>query len=356
MLTREGYKSLVDLSSYDRLVPRSLCVLGAGSWGTALASMANGDVHLWCRRTELADEINLSRRNTRYTGEMVVPENVVATASLEVACHDAEVVLVAVPSTGFRAVVEAAAAFVDDAALLSLTKGLERGSHATMTEVLRASFERSQLGVLTGPNLAKEIALGMPAASVVAIHDATAATLVQARLHGPRLRVYSTRDVVGCEIAGVTKNVLAIAAGVSDGLGFGDNTRATIITRGLAEMARLAVAMGGQSATVSGLAGVGDLVATCTSDRSRNRRVGIALGQGRSLEQALESVGEVAEGVVSAQPLLELGASHGVELPICEQVADMIAGTSTPAQSLAALTSRPAREERDRDGGRGSGP
>jgi glycerol-3-phosphate dehydrogenase (NAD(P)+) len=318
--------------------------------------MANGDVRLWCRRKELADEINVSRRNARYTGEMVLPANVVATASLEQACRGAEVVLVAVPSTGFRAVAEAAAPFIDDdAALLSLTKGLERGTHATMTEVLRASFARSEPGVLTGPNLAKEIALGMPAASVVAIRDVTAATLVQARLHGPRLRVYSSADVVGCEVAGVTKNVLAIAAGVSDGLGFGDNTRAAIITRGLAEMGRLAVAMGGQSATVSGLAGVGDLVATCTSDRSRNRRVGIALGQGRSLEEALESVGEVAEGVVSAQPLLELGASYGVELPICEQVAAMVAGVSSPAQSLAALTSRPAREERDRGDEGGSG-
>ena len=164
-------------------------------------------------------------------------------------------------------------------------------------------------------------------------------------MHSARLRVYSSSDVVGCEVAGVTKNVLAIAAGVSDGLGFGDNTRAAIITRGLAEMGRLAVARGGQAATMSGLAGVGDLVATCTSDRSRNRRVGIALGAGRSLEAALESVGEVAEGVVSAQPLLELALAANVELPICEQVAAMVAGDATPAQALTVLTSRPAREE-----------
>ena len=326
-----------------------MCVLGAGSWGTALAALAADEVVLWCRRDELADEINASRRNARYTGDMRLPDNVAATASLEQACRGAEIVLVAVPSVGFRTVVQTAAQFVEgDAVLLSLTKGLERGTHATMTEVLLASSPYSPVGVLTGPNLAKEIALGMPAASVVATADPRAAMLVQARLHGPRLRVYSSSDVVGCEVAGVTKNVLAIAAGVSDGLGFGDNTRATIITRGLAEMSRLAVAMGGHPATVSGLAGVGDLVATCTSDRSRNRRVGIALGEGCSLAEALQSLGEVAEGVVSAQPLLELATAHGVELPICDQVAAMVAGTSTPAQALAALTSRPAREERDR--------
>jgi glycerol-3-phosphate dehydrogenase (NAD(P)+) len=328
---------------------RPLCVLGAGSWGTALAALASGDVVLWCRRSELAEEINATRRNARYTGDMVLPERLVASASLERACAGAAVVLVAVPSAGFRAVVQSAAGFLDDGtSLLSLTKGLERGTHATMTEVLRACAPGSPFGVLTGPNLAKEIALGMPAACVVATGDEATATLVQTRLHSPRLRVYSSADVVGCEVAGVTKNVLAIAAGVSDGLGFGDNTRATIITRGLAEMSRLAVAMGGLAATVSGLAGVGDLVATCTSDRSRNRRVGIALGQGRSLEEALEAVGEVAEGVVSAQPLVELASSRGVELPICEQVAAMVTGASTPAEALAALTSRPARGEWDR--------
>jgi glycerol-3-phosphate dehydrogenase (NAD(P)+) len=323
-----------------------MCVLGAGSWGTAIAAVATDEVLLWCRRDAVADEINATRSNPRYTGSMSLPDNVTATGSLERACRGAAAVLVAVPSVGFRSVVQAASEFIErDAALLSLTKGLERGTHATMTEVLGACVPQASIGVLTGPNLAKEIALGMPAASVVATVDHAAAALVQARLHSARLRVYSSSDVVGCEVAGVTKNVLAIAAGVSDGLGFGDNTRAAIITRGLAEMGRLAVARGGQAATMSGLAGVGDLVATCTSDRSRNRRVGIALGAGRSLEAALESVGEVAEGVVSAQPLLELALAANVELPICEQVAAMVAGDATPAQALTVLTSRPAREE-----------
>ncbi|HEV3213161.1 MAG TPA: NAD(P)H-dependent glycerol-3-phosphate dehydrogenase [Acidimicrobiales bacterium] len=327
---------------------RPLCVLGAGSWGTVVAALANGEVRLWARRPALAEELNATRRNPRYTGELVLGDGVRATSSLAEACAGAAAVLVAVPSAAFRSV---AAELTDlvarDAAVLSLTKGVERGSHATMTSVLRDCLPTASLGVLTGPNLAKELALGMPAACVVALRDEVGARLVQDRLHGPSFRVYTTSDVIGCEVAGATKNVLAIAAGVSDGLGFGDNTRATIITRGLAEMGRLGVAMGGEALTFGGLAGVGDLVATCTSDRSRNRRVGIGLGRGASLDDAIADVGEVAEGVVSAEPLVALARDRGVELPICEQVAAMVAGEATPAEALAALSARPARGEWD---------
>lgn len=331
---------------------RALCVLGAGSWGTAVASLASGDVVLWARRARLADEINETRRNEAYTGDLELPDSLRATGSLVEACRGAEAVLVAVPSVSFRAVAALLGALVDaDAPVLSLTKGVERGTHATMTRVLRECLPSAALGVVTGPNLAKEVALGMPAACVVAASDPASARLVQGRLHGERFRVYTSSDVTGCEVAGATKNVLAIAAGVSDGLGFGDNTRATIITRGLAEMARFGVAMGCESRTFSGLAGVGDLVATCTSDRSRNRRVGLALGRGATLDEAVDSVGEVAEGVVSARPLVELAAERGVELPICEQVAAMVSGAATPAEALAALSARPAREEWDATGG-----
>jgi glycerol-3-phosphate dehydrogenase (NAD(P)+) len=327
---------------------RPVCVLGAGSWGTVVASLASGEVRLWARRRELADELNASHRNPRYTGELVLAEHVVATSSLEEACAGAAAVLVAVPSAGFRPVAIALDGLVaTDAPVLSLTKGIERGSHATMTQVLRAYLPAASIGVLTGPNLAKELAQGMPAACVVALGDEAGARLVQDRLHGPSFRVYTTTDVVGCEVAGATKNVLAIAAGVSDGLGFGDNTRATIITRGLAEMGRLGVAMGAEALTFGGLAGVGDLVATCTSDRSRNRRVGIGLGRGATLAEAIASVGEVAEGVVSAEPLVALARDLGVELPICEQVAAMVAGTATPTEALATLAARPARGEWD---------
>ena len=325
-----------------------LCVLGAGSWGTALAAAAHGDVLLWARRDELAAEISSTRRNARYTAEMRIPATVRPTSSLQEACELASAILVAVPSTGFRTVMAEAAPFIAAGVpVLSLTKGIERGTHATMTAVLEATVPGVAAGVVTGPNLAKEIAAGMPAACVVAIESPLHAKLIQERLHCARLRVYTSNDVIGCEIAGATKNVLAIAAGVSDGLGFGDNTRATIITRGLAEMGRLGVAMGGQALTFGGLAGVGDLVATCTSDKSRNRRVGVALGQGSTLDDAVTSLGEVAEGVVSAAPLVALAGEHGVELPICEQVVRMVDGTATPAAALLALSSRPAREEWD---------
>jgi glycerol-3-phosphate dehydrogenase (NAD(P)+) len=325
-----------------------VCVLGAGSWGTVVAALARGPVRLWARRDELAREINATRHNARYTEGLVLPGSLSATSSLKDACEGAAAILVAVPSAGFRAVALALVGLVDAGTpVLSLTKGIERGTHATMTCILRECLPSAHVGALTGPNLAKELALGMPAACVVALGDADGARLVQERLHGPSFRVYTTTDVTGCEVAGATKNVLAIAAGVSDGLGFGDNTRATIITRGLAEMGRLGVAMGGEALTFGGLAGVGDLVATCTSDRSRNRRVGMGLGHGLSLDEAVARIGEVAEGVVSAEPLVALAADRDVELPICEQVAAMVAGDTTPAEALDALAARPARGEWD---------
>jgi glycerol-3-phosphate dehydrogenase (NAD(P)+) len=325
-----------------------LCVLGAGSWGTSVAALCTGEVRLWARRSELAAELNETRRNGRYTGDLELGPSVLATSSIAHACDGAAAVLVAVPSAAFRDVVlEAAKELSTTTPIFSLTKGVERGSHATMTQVIGECTPGAVVGVVTGPNLAKEIARGLPAACVVACADAEAARLVQERLHGPRFRVYTSSDVAGCEIAGAIKNVLAIAAGVSDGLGLGDNARAAVITRGLAEMVRLGVALGGNPLTFGGLAGVGDLVATCTSDRSRNRRVGLALGRGESVGAAVDSLGEVAEGVVSADPLVDLARSKGVELPLCEQVAAMVKGASTPAASFAALTARPARDEWD---------
>jgi glycerol-3-phosphate dehydrogenase (NAD(P)+) len=325
-----------------------ICVLGAGSWGTSVAALCSGEVRLWTRREQFASELNETRRNPRYTGSLELPVGVVATSSMAEACRDATAVLVAVPSAGFREVLGELAKHLKPATpVFSLTKGVERGSHATMTQVIAACAPDAIVGVVTGPNLAKEIAQGLPAACVVASADAGAARLVQDRLHSPRFRTYTSADVAGCEIAGAIKNVLAIAAGVSDGLGFGDNARAAVITRGLAEMVRLGVALGGDPMTFGGLAGVGDLVATCTSDRSRNRRVGLALGRGASVDEAVDALGEVAEGVVSADPLVDLARSKEVELPLCEQVAAMVAGRSTPSESLATLTARPAREERD---------
>ncbi len=334
--------------AYSPPVDAPVCVVGAGSWGTAVAALVNGPVRLWARRAELAARVEATRCNPEYTGALVLPASVEVTPSMARACEGAVAVLVAVPSAVFR---EVARGLRDELGpgvpVFSLTKGLERTTHATMTDVLAEVLPDAPRGVVTGPNLAKELAAGMPAACVVASADAAAVATVQARLHSTRFRAYASRDVVGCELAGVTKNVLAIAAGVADGLGFGDNTRATVITRGLAEMVRLGVALGGEALTFTGLAGVGDLVATCTSDRSRNRRVGLALGRGEPLEAALASLGEVAEGVVSAEPLVGLATEHGVELPLCEQVAAMVSGRVTPQEAFAALTARPARSEWD---------
>jgi glycerol-3-phosphate dehydrogenase (NAD(P)+) len=231
--------------------------------------------------------------------------------------------------------------------VVSLAKGVEAGTQRRMSEVIGEVLPGHPAGVLTGPNLAREVAEGQPAASVVALEDADQAEAVQRCLHTSTFRVYTATDVVGCEIAGATKNVMALAAGISDGLGFGENTRATLITRGLAELGRLGIELGGHTLTFGGLAGVGDLVATCTSARSRNRTVGVRLGQGVPLDEVLSGMQMVAEGVKTAQPLVELAARHGVEMPIAEQVAAIVAGRIAPLDALVALMHRPARVEWD---------
>jgi glycerol-3-phosphate dehydrogenase (NAD(P)+) len=233
--------------------------------------------------------------------------------------------------------------------IVILTKGIEVGTNRRMSEVVREILPSAIVGVLTGPNLAREVAEGQPAASVVALADEALAQKVQDALHSGTYRVYTSADVVGCEVAGAAKNVIAIAAGMSDGLGFGENTRAALITRGLSELARVGTALGGEPLTFGGLAGVGDLVATCTSARSRNRSLGFALGSGQSLAEAQAGTHMVAEGVRTAGPLVALAHQHGVEMPIAEQVASIVTGTTTPREALVALMGRPARREWDID-------
>ena len=257
-------------------------------------------------------------------------------------------VVMAVPSHGFRAVLTELSPFVPaGTAVLSLAKGLEQGTHLRMTEVIAEVVPGHCAGVLTGPNLAREIAAGQPAATVVAMTDEAVSRSVQELLRTETFRVYTNPDVVGCEMAGATKNVLAIAAGILQGLGLGDSSLAALITRGLAELGRLGVAMGGERITIAGLAGVGDLVATCTSSLSRNRMVGEQLGRGRSLDEIMAEMRMVAEGVKTARPLLELAAAHGVEMPIGEQVAAVLDGDSSPAEAILALMSRSAKPEFD---------
>ncbi|MGH8980899.1 MAG: NAD(P)H-dependent glycerol-3-phosphate dehydrogenase [Acidimicrobiales bacterium] len=325
-------------------------VVGAGSWGTTIASIlaARGPTTLWVRSPELAEIIRSVRENPRYLPGVPVPSSLQITSSLTDAVRGADVVLVAVPSHGFRSVLEQMAGSLPaDAVVVSLTKGIEAGTNLRMSEVIADVLPGAHAGVLCGPNLAHEVAAGHPTATVVALADEAFAKRIQERLHSPTFRVYTATDVVGCEIAGASKNVMAIAAGVSDGLGFGDNTRAVIVTRGLAEQTRLGHALGARPITFGGLAGIGDLVATCTSPQSRNRSVGVQLGKGRTLTEVMEGMYMVAEGVRTARPLVELARAHGVELPIAEQVAALVAGETSPAHAVELLMERPARPEWD---------
>jgi glycerol-3-phosphate dehydrogenase (NAD(P)+) len=325
-------------------------VVGAGSWGTTIAHLlsAKGPTTLWARSPELAEVLVTTRENRVYLPGVLLPPSLRATASLDAAVAHAEVVLVAVPSHGFRAVLETMApALPAGAAVVSLAKGIEAGTNRRMSEIVAEVLPGHPVGVLSGPNLSHEVAAGQPAAAVVASKDESVARRVQALLHCGTFRVYTGTDVVGCEIAGASKNVIAIAAGVSDGLGFGENTRAVLVTRGLAEQGRLGLALGGQALTFGGLAGVGDLVATCASPLSRNRSLGVELGRGRRLDEVVAGMRMVAEGVRTARPLVALAEAHGVEMPIAAQVAALVAGDTAPTAAVAALMERPPRPEWD---------
>jgi glycerol-3-phosphate dehydrogenase (NAD(P)+) len=325
-----------------------VAVIGAGSWGTTMAAIASRSAAtvLWARRPALGESIDQHHENPDYLPGIALPEALRATASLHDAVDGAALVIMAVPSHGFRAVLTDLAPHLGShVPLLSLAKGLEQGTHLRMTEVIGQVVPDHPVGVLTGPNLAREVVAGQPAATVVAMTDEAIASEVQELLRTDMFRVYTNPDLVGCETAGATKNVVAIAAGMIQGLGLGDSSLAALITRGLAELGRFAVAMGGDPMTMAGLAGVGDLVATCTSRLSRNRMVGELLGQGRSLDDVLGDMRMVAEGVKSARPLLELAALHDVEMPIGQQVADVLEGIRSPAETIPALMRRSAKSE-----------
>lgn len=325
-----------------------MAVVGGGSWGTTVAAAlcTNAEVRLWCRRAELAEAINRSHRNEAYLGGIELPSSMTATADIAEAVGDVEAVVVGVPSVGFREAVQllapVAAAGVP---VVSLTKGLETGSLLRMTEVVATEMPGHPVAVLTGPNLAIEIAQGQPAASVVGCEDEAMSRRLQSLFSAPSLRVYTNTDVVGCEIAGVVKNVIAIASGMAAGMGFGDNTRATLITRGLAEISRLAMAMGGQARTMAGLAGMGDLIATCSSTKSRNNTVGVRLGRGEKLDDIVASTSMIAEGVRSSLSVLELAGRYGVEMPITEQVAAVCHRGVPTAEALRTLMERDSTAE-----------
>ena len=309
---------------------------------------ASQPLTLWARSPELAASMRATRENATYLPGVELPDGLAVTASLAEAVDGAGIVFMAVPSHWFRAVLVGVQPLADRIeAVVSLAKGIEIGTNLRMSQVVADVLPGVPAGVLTGPNLAREVAEGHPAACVVALPDEDLGRRVQALVHTRTFRAYTGTDVVGCEIAGATKNVMAIAAGIGDGLGLGDNTRAVLITRGLAELGRLGVALGGKVLTFGGLAGVGDLVATCASPKSRNRMVGFALGEGRSLEDIVSGMHMVAEGVKSAGPLVGLAQDHGVEMPIAEQVQAIVEGRCSPADALMNLMRRPSRPEWD---------
>ncbi|MGI8954632.1 MAG: NAD(P)H-dependent glycerol-3-phosphate dehydrogenase [Nocardioidaceae bacterium] len=326
-------------------------VLGAGSWGTAFSMVladAGNDVHLWGRREELCEVINAKHENPDYLPGIALPDVIESSHDPAEVLDGCEVVVLAVPSQRLRTnLAQWAEHIPTDAIVVSLMKGIELGTHMRMSEVTAemtgAGPER--IGVVSGPNLAREIAAREPAASVVACADETVAEYLQQVCHTSAFRPYTNTDVIGCELGGTTKNIIGIAVGVTDGLGFGDNAKATVITRGLAETARLGHAMGADPRTLSGLAGLGDLVATCSSPLSRNRTVGEKLGKGMSVDEVVASTRQVAEGVKSCQAVAELAKLHGVEMPIVELVAALIRGDTTPEETVSTLISRQARPE-----------
>jgi glycerol-3-phosphate dehydrogenase (NAD(P)+) len=331
---------------------RRAAVLGAGSWGTALAihlAHVGHDVTIWGRDRALLTEMATRRANPTYLPDLTFPDRVRPTSALSEALAGATCVMVAVPSHGLRAVVRQAAGHLPAGAILvSATKGIETDTLARMSEVITAETRGAhQVVVLSGPSFAAEVARQLPTALVAASTNPDALRIVQEGLRGRFFRLYASDDVAGVEVGGALKNIIAIAAGVVESMGLGHNALAALITRGLAEISRLSCAMGGRRETLAGLSGLGDLVLTCTGSLSRNRHVGIELGRGRSLEAILASMRMVAEGVNTTTAALALGARHGVELPIAEQMAEVLAGRKSANDAVADLMLRRQREEFD---------
>ncbi|HEX6417223.1 MAG TPA: NAD(P)H-dependent glycerol-3-phosphate dehydrogenase [Acidimicrobiales bacterium] len=330
-------------------MPIRVAVVGAGSWGTTVAALAsrNTPTVLWARRAELADEIARHHRNSDYLAGFDLPPDLAATSSLEEAVGGADVLVMGVPSHGMRDTLRRLAGFVRPwVPVVSLAKGLEQGSHLRMTQVIADELPGHPVGVLTGPNLAQEILAGHAAATVVAFSDDHIAVELQRIFAGDLFRVYTNPDVVGCEIAGALKNVMAIASGMADGLGTGDNTRAAVITRGLAELSRLGLAMGGELMTFAGLAGMGDLIATCISRQSRNRYVGEQLGRGRRIDEIVAEMKMVAEGIKTSTVAVELAGKHGVEMPIAQEVHAVVHQDRPAAEAYRGLLHRVQQSER----------
>ena len=325
---------------------KRLCVLGGGSWGTALAIVLSPRfdvIRLWVRREELAADIQSSRENLPYLPGFSVPPNVEVTGSLHTAISDSDLLVSVLPSKGVRAVFTQLRGV--NVPILSATKGLEKGTLLRMSAVIAAASNSTRVAILSGPSFAREVAAGLPTAIVVASSDIELGAAIQAALSGSSFRVYTSKDPIGVELGGAYKNVVAIGAGICHGLKLGHNAIAALITRGLAEMTRLAVQIGGHPHTLAGLAGLGDLVLTCTGDLSRNRSLGEQLSAGKCLADILKDTRMVAEGVETTRSLVELGLRYGVDLPIASQMDAVLHQGRAPRDAIRMLMERALRNE-----------
>ncbi|HBG29919.1 NAD(P)H-dependent glycerol-3-phosphate dehydrogenase [Candidatus Macondimonas diazotrophica] len=329
--------------------PQAIVVLGAGSWGTALAihlARQGHPVTLWAHRPEHATTLATARRNTRYLPDAEFPDGLSVQGDLAAAVYDRDLLLVAVPSHALRDVLRRLQPLIGtETRLIWATKGLEQGSCHLPHQVVEETLGARSMAALSGPTFAREVAAGLPAAVAVASRDQHFAREVAELFHDGRFRAYTSPDLVGVEIGGAVKNVLAIATGAADGLRFGANSRAALITRGLAEIMRLGLALGGQASTFMGLAGLGDLVLTCTDDQSRNRRMGLALARGLSSSQAQQEIGQVVEGVQAASAVWTMAQREGVRMPITEQVYRILYEGLSPHEAVEILTQGPAKPE-----------
>ena len=327
--------------------PTRVAVLGAGSWGTTFAKiLADGgaDVALWARRPELAREISQSKRNSDYLPGINLPRGVWASSKLPEVLEGAEQVYLSVPSQSLRENLKIVRDLIPgDAYVISLMKGVEKGTRFRMSQVIdqELNIGAARIAVASGPNLALEIAKEQPTAAVISSENLETAKIVALTATNPYFRSYVNTDVIGTEFGGVLKNLIAVAIGIVDGVGYGENTKASIITRGLVEMTDFAVAYGGRAETLAGLAGLGDLIATCESSLSRNNTAGRLLGQGYTFSEVVKQMSQTAEGLSSVAPILELALAKGVEMPIVSQVAEVLAGTLDPRDIAPHLTTDP---------------
>lgn len=328
---------------------KKVTVIGSGSWGTALAIMLAKEGHevlIWARREDVVEELLQKRTNEKYLPGVTIPPEIQATTDRKAAVEGAEIIIFAVPSRAVRSTLEDFADILQKGQILvNVAKGLEDGTLLRLSEVMESIAPQCEICVLSGPSHAEEVARNIPTACLIASKNEAVARLVQEEFRNPRFRLYTNTDLVGVEIGAALKNIMALAAGMSDGLGFGDNTKAALMTRGIAEMKRLGIAMGGKAETFAGLSGIGDLIVTCTSMHSRNRRAGILLGQGKSLQETLDAVQMVVEGVNTVEAACHLAEKYGVSMPITETINEVLFHGLPAEKAVQELMTRESKAE-----------